>query len=139
MTIAGLGYMYFSMLDRVIVKRENTMAQSLYLADAGIEYAKTFLMIKKQYADFPEDTYGLAPFDLGSVPLYSSPVSGTFRVSIDPDDSNLTGATDYYYITSTGTIGNIEKVVRATVRYRIAASTQIQVVSWQEFPSRTIP
>jgi len=145
MTITGLGYMYFSMLDRVIVRRENMRAQSFYLADAGIESAKSFLMMKKIDDGFPEETYGLASFSppppFGALTMYSEPPSspGRFRVSIDPDDNNPAQPEDFYYITSTGTIGNIEKSVRATVRYQVAVSTRIQVVSWEELPARTIP
>ncbi|MFW6134404.1 MAG: pilus assembly PilX N-terminal domain-containing protein, partial [Elusimicrobiota bacterium] len=104
-SIAGLSYIYLTETERITSQQDINKDRAFYLADAGLERAKTYLMTSLDPRIFETDNFN--PFG-GSVILENNPETarGRYDVTIDPfDTNNEPGTLDKGFIVySTGSI-----------------------------------
>ncbi|MFC2062235.1 hypothetical protein ACFLUV_06960 [Elusimicrobiota bacterium] len=109
LSVAGMAYLYMSQSERIFVRQQVNMSKSFYLAEAGYERAKAWLMI-----NFHKYSNAAAPFDpFGGVQTLPS---GSYKITVRPDPGNPGSVEKLYVISSTGTSGNIDKPLESEVK-----------------------
>ncbi len=109
LVLSSVGYVtiHSVIMDSHIAGTHAKTVQAFWLAEAGMERAMRYL----RFANPPPG--GTAPFiHFNKVPLGA----GTFTVEIDPDDGNPSTFMKEYVITSTGTVDDITRSIRASVK-----------------------
>ncbi|HHL71806.1 MAG TPA: DUF4900 domain-containing protein [Bacteroidetes bacterium] len=109
LVLSSVGYVtiHSVIMDSNVAGMHAKTVQAFWLAEAGMERAMRYL----RFANPPPG--GTAPFThFDNVALGA----GTFTVEIDPDDGNPSTFMKEYVITSTGTVGDVERSIRASVK-----------------------
>ena len=108
MLITSAAVFQFGVQDAALAQREAERTRALFLAEAGLQKAHTWL---EAQVDPPAGISLIEPF--GSSPDTTG--GGTYYASILPDPSNPAMTRKYYTITSTATVGEQTRTVAREV------------------------
>ncbi len=108
MLITTAAVFQFGAQDASLAAKDADRAQALFLAEAGLQRAHTWL---EAQADPPAGMLAIEPF--GSVP--DTMGAGAYFTTILPDPGNPGTTRKYYTITSTATVGSATRTVEREV------------------------
>ncbi|MFA5858059.1 MAG: pilus assembly PilX N-terminal domain-containing protein [Elusimicrobiota bacterium] len=130
LSLTGLAFLYMSSNERIFVQDEVQRYRALYVAEAGFERAKSWLQCLSQDQKVAGE---INPFN-GEVIFEPIPAAaqGKYSVSIVPDSGNSGKVEKLYVVTSSGSVGNVIKVIKA--RIKIVNFARFAFFSDMEYP-----